>query len=84
MLPQLACSTLNNIEGIGLHHAGLQEGDRKIVEALFCEQKILVWIHIVPAHILLNLSADSDRYCDAGMGCQFSGTFSCCQGDRVL
>jgi activating signal cointegrator complex subunit 3 len=26
--------------GIGLHHAGLAEQDRQIVEALFCEQRI--------------------------------------------
>ncbi len=28
--------------GIGLHHAGLQERDRKIVEELFVNQKIQV------------------------------------------
>ena len=31
--------------GIGLHHAGLQERDRKIVEELFVNQKIQVsWV----------------------------------------
>ena len=28
--------------GIGLHHAGLHERDRKVVEELFCNQKIQV------------------------------------------
>ena len=28
--------------GIGLHHAGLSERDRKVVEELFCNQKIQV------------------------------------------
>lgn len=30
--------------GIGMHHAGLREGDRKVVEELFAAQKILVLI----------------------------------------
>eukprot|EP00122_Pirum_gemmata_P011433 Pgem_evm1s10592 len=30
--------------GIGLHHAGLTEGDRKIAENLFLDQKILVLV----------------------------------------
>lgn len=30
--------------GIAIHHAGLQERDRKTVEQLFVEGKIQVWI----------------------------------------
>lgn len=32
--------------GIGLHHAGLHERDRKIVEELFVNQKIHVGEHV--------------------------------------
>jgi activating signal cointegrator complex subunit 3 len=47
--------------GVGLHHAGLQEDDRKIVENLFCEQKIqilvctstLAWGVNFPAHLVV-------------------------------
>jgi activating signal cointegrator complex subunit 3 len=44
LLPKIRDPNLRNtLEfGIGLHHAGLHEDDRKIVEMLFCEQKILV------------------------------------------
>ena len=31
--------------GVGLHHAGLQERDRKTVEQLFVGQKIQVHVH---------------------------------------
>jgi hypothetical protein len=30
--------------GVGLHHAGLQEEDRKVVENLFCDQKIQILV----------------------------------------
>lgn len=30
--------------GIGMHHAGLHEHDRKVVEELFVNQKIQVWL----------------------------------------
>ncbi|CAG8561643.1 11778_t:CDS:2, partial [Acaulospora colombiana] len=47
--------------GIGLHHAGLTEGDRKIVEELFLHQKIqvliatstLAWGINLPAHLVV-------------------------------
>ena len=47
--------------GIGLHHAGLQDTDRKIVESLFCSQKIMVliatatlaWGVNFPAHLVV-------------------------------
>ncbi|GBC25635.1 uncharacterized protein OCT59_020043 [Rhizophagus irregularis] len=47
--------------GIGLHHAGLTEGDRKIVEELFLNQKIqilvatstLAWGVNLPAHLVI-------------------------------
>ncbi|CAG8708288.1 4292_t:CDS:2, partial [Acaulospora morrowiae] len=47
--------------GIGLHHAGLTEGDRKIVEELFLHQKIqvlvatstLAWGVNLPAHLVV-------------------------------
>lgn len=34
--------------GLGLHHAGLQDKDRKIVEELFVSQQI----QVIPCHIL--------------------------------
>ncbi|XP_076287780.1 activating signal cointegrator 1 complex subunit obelus [Lasioglossum baleicum] len=47
--------------GIGLHHAGLQDNDRKIVEELFCNNKIqvlittatLAWGVNFPAHLVV-------------------------------
>lgn len=47
--------------GIGMHHAGLREGDRKIVEELFASQKIqvlittatLAWGVNLPAHAVI-------------------------------
>ncbi|EDV24592.1 uncharacterized protein TRIADDRAFT_25989 [Trichoplax adhaerens] len=47
--------------GIGLHHAGLHEGDRKVVEELFVQQKIqiliatstLAWGVNFPAHLVI-------------------------------
>lgn len=47
--------------GIGIHHAGLQEKDRKIVEELFVNQKIqvliatatLAWGVNFPAHLVI-------------------------------
>ncbi|CAJ0834499.1 14079_t:CDS:10, partial [Entrophospora sp. SA101] len=47
--------------GVGLHHAGLTEGDRKIVEELFLHQKIqvlvatstLAWGVNLPAHLVI-------------------------------
>ena len=47
--------------GIGLHHAGLPDKDRQLVEALFCEQKIqvlvatstLAWGVNTPAHLVI-------------------------------
>ena len=49
------------IYGIGLHHAGLIESDRKIVEHLFLEQKIMIliatstlaWGVNFPAHLVI-------------------------------
>ena len=52
----------NTLEfGIGMHHAGLVENDRKIVEKLFLEQKIqvlvatatLAWGVNLPAHMVI-------------------------------
>ena len=34
--------------GIGIHHAGLPERDRKVVEELFCEAKIMVLESLTP------------------------------------
>jgi replicative superfamily II helicase len=47
--------------GVGLHHAGLSEPDRKLVEALFVAQKIqvlvatstLAWGVNTPAHLVI-------------------------------
>lgn len=47
--------------GIGLHHAGLGEKDRKLVEELFCNQKVqiliatstLAWGVNFPAHLVV-------------------------------
>jgi activating signal cointegrator complex subunit 3 len=47
--------------GIGLHHAGLPDKDRQLVEKLFCEQKIqvlvatstLAWGVNTPAHLVI-------------------------------
>lgn len=47
--------------GIGIHHAGLVENDRKITEELFREQKIqvliatatLAWGVNLPAHMVI-------------------------------
>jgi hypothetical protein len=47
--------------GIGLHHAGLADGDRELVERLFCLQKIMVlvatstlaWGVNTPAHLVI-------------------------------
>jgi len=47
--------------GIGLHHAGLNEKDRTLVEELFCNQKIqiliatstLAWGVNLPAHLVI-------------------------------
>ncbi len=47
--------------GIGLHHAGLNERDRSLVEELFCNQKIqvliatstLAWGVNFPAHLVI-------------------------------
>ena len=41
--------------GIGLHHAGLHERDRKTVEELFVNQKIQVCIASVPKAFLRGL-----------------------------
>lgn len=49
--------------GIGMHHAGLRESDRKIVEQLFAEQKIqilittatLAWGVNLPAHAVCTI-----------------------------
>ena len=38
--------------GVGLHHAGLQEKDRKTVEKLFVGQKIQVYMFLwIPCHL---------------------------------
>ena len=59
----------NTLEfGIGMHHAGLVENDRKIVEKLFLEQKIqvlvatstLAWGVNLPAHMVIV----KDRVCN--------------------
>ena len=42
--------------GIGLHHAGLVEGDRKLVEELFVNQKIQV-LQIMHTSLLYSLNA---------------------------
>ena len=47
--------------GIGLHHAGLHESDRSLVESLFVQQRILVlvatatlaWGVNYPAHLVI-------------------------------
>ena len=47
--------------GIGLHHAGLADRDRQLVERLFCEQRIMVlvatstlaWGVNTPAHLVI-------------------------------
>ena len=61
--PFLNCSPdeINETFGIGLHHAGLVESDRKIVENLFFNQKIMVliatatlaWGVNFPAHLVI-------------------------------
>jgi activating signal cointegrator complex subunit 3 len=61
--------------GIGLHHAGLADRDRQLVEKLFCEQKIMVlvatstlaWGVNTPAHLVIvkgteYFDAPSKRY----------------------
>lgn len=45
--------------GIGIHHAGLQERDRKVVEELFVNQKIQVSEIIYICIILVSVN-----YCD--------------------
>lgn len=45
--------------GIGIHHAGLRENDRRIVEELFVNQKIQVSF-IVSRFIPLDTSAFKD------------------------
>ena len=74
LLPQIRDSNLklSLAFGIGLHHAGLVEGDRKIVEALFCEQKIMVlvatatlaWGVNFPAHLVV---VKGTEYFDGGL-----------------
>lgn len=63
--------------GIGLHHAGLVERDRTLVEKLFAEQKIqtliatstLAWGVNLPAHLVIVKGTEyfdgkHGRYCD--------------------
>jgi len=63
--------------GIGLHHAGLVQKDRSIVEKLFGEQKIqvliatstLAWGVNLPAHLVIVKGTEyfdgkHNRYCD--------------------
>jgi replicative superfamily II helicase len=68
--------------GIGFHHAGLQDQDRRTVEELFVNQKIQVFIwgqsyavinfsNSVCLHLL---TAGSGSHCDFGMGCEFPST----------
>ena len=40
--------------GIGMHHAGLVERDRKVVEELFVNQKIQVWDHSYHSSYVFN------------------------------
>ncbi|RIA90966.1 Sec63 Brl domain-containing protein [Glomus cerebriforme] len=63
LLSQIKDNSMKNTLtfGIGLHHAGLTEGDRKIVEELFLNQKIqvlvatstLAWGVNLPAHLVV-------------------------------
>lgn len=53
--------------GIGMHHAGLREGDRKLVEELFASQKIQVLITTATLAWGVNLPAHAVSSCHSGI-----------------
>jgi len=77
--------------GIGMHHAGLTAGDRKIVEQLFLEQKIqvlictatLAWGVNLPAHLVVIKGTEyydskTNRYVDFPITDVRSRPLLCC------
>ena len=74
--------------GVGIHHAGLKEPDRRTVEQLFVNQKIQVGIkdHLHgnqwPASTIISLGTYSDKH--TGLGRQFPRSPGRCQGNGVL
>ena len=72
--------------GVGLHHAGLHEHDRRAVEQLFVNQKIQVgtkFVSMVASSQLFSyLGSDSDEY--PGLGRQLPRPPSDRQGDGVF
>ena len=75
--------------GIGLHHAGLHENDRKVVEQLFLNQRIQVCVFAQPIKSILEhlLSVTRTGACcdvDACLGSEPTRTSCGGQGHRVL
>jgi hypothetical protein len=63
--------------GIGIHHAGLKERDRHIVEELFVNQKIQILVATVNIHfkyIFFNSYFYLSFIVNISMGCEFSST----------
>lgn len=76
--------------GIGMHHAGLHERDRRTVEELFVNCKIQVGLRAPPGPRALPLipplisSAGPDRHQHSGLGRELPGPPGGRQGDGVL
>jgi len=65
--------------GFGIHHAGMLRSDRSMMERMFEDQAIKVWL--VPCKVVGADEVGSLLYFDFGLGCKFARTCCCDQGN---
>lgn len=68
--------------GFGIHHAGMLRSDRSMMERMFEDQAIKVWL--VPCKVVDTDEVGPLLYFDFGLGCEFACTCCCDQGNPGL